>query len=157
MHFHTEDDQRALLMLPPEQAQAAVEHAQTLDEAASVMLHRTSSYGLVWRRFGAISNLLNAGRKVGRLMEAWYEGTTVAPVLHKDGLDDAFDAINYLGFFIQNARHGNMTGDRNLFDQLDKDRNLLARRIRLCAGASTDPDVHTELHKIADILESGPL
>src|SRR5262245_28570301 len=109
MHFNTEDEQRVLLMLPPEDAQAAVEHAQTLDEAATLMLHRTLSYSTVWRRFGAISNLLNAARKIGRLMELWYEGQDSfdvvgddgkvinrIPVLHKDGLDDAFDAINYL-------------------------------------------------------------
>lgn len=160
MHFNTEEEQRALLMLPPEQAQAAVEHAQTLDEAARLMLHRTSSYGLVWQRFGAMSNLLNAARKVGRLMEAWYEGTTVEPVLHKDGLDDAWDAINYLAFFIQCARKGNLTGDHTLFSALDDERMRIAERIRKVAETLDGPFDNprwNELHQIADIIERGPL
>lgn len=110
MHFTSKADQAGLMTLPPEHAQACVEHAQTLDEAASVMLGRTASYGLVWRRYGALSNLLNAARKVERLMESWWHGEGV-PALHKDNLDDAVDAINYLAFFIQCARAGNLTGD----------------------------------------------
>lgn len=156
MHFNTDEEQRALLMLEPEMAQAAVEHAQTLDEAATLMLHRTASYGVVWRRFGAMSNLLNAARKVGRLMEVWYQSSDVErlPVLHKDGLDDAWDAINYLAFFIQCARQGNITGDLTLFSALDDERERLARRIRLVADGQLDTE---ELYKIADILEAGPL
>jgi hypothetical protein len=156
MHYHTEEEQRALLLLDPEHAQAAVKHAQTLDEAASVMLHRTASYGLVWRRFGALSNLLNAARKVERLMEAWWHGNG-EPALHKDALDDAFDAINYLSFFVQCAREGNITGEASLVSSLDRERAQIVSRLRsLAASMTVEGDATVEeLCKIADILEQG--
>lgn len=113
MHFTSSDDQNVLLHLPAEHARAAVEHAQGLEDAASVMLHRTASYGLAWQRYGALSNLVNAARKVERLMGIWWDGNKGdIPALHKDALDDAVDAINYLQFFITCAQQGNVTGDR---------------------------------------------
>ena len=169
MHYNTEEEQRVLLMLPPEHAQAAVEHAQALDEAATIMLNRTLSYGTVWQRFGAVSNLLNAARKVERLMVVWYDGQESydllgddgkvvrrIPALHKDALDDAFDAINYLAFFIQNARQGNITGDRRMHDALDRERTEAIQRIREIASVVEDGFARKadELYKIADILES---
>lgn len=168
MHFSTDDEQRMLLMLEPEEAQAAVKHAQTLDEAAAIMLARTLSYGTVWQRFGAVSNLLNAARKVERLMVVWYDGQesvelvgddgrTVQriPTLHKDALDDAFDAINYLAFFIQNARNGNITGDRRMINAMDREVADLVQRIRDCASETEvgQGGMCEELHKIADTLE----
>lgn len=113
MHFTSSEDQHTLLGLPAEHARAAVEHAQGLEDAASVMLHRTASYGLAWQRYGALSNLVNAARKVERLMGIWWDGNKgEIPALHKDALDDALDAINYLQFFITCARDGNLTGNR---------------------------------------------
>lgn len=112
MHFTSRDDQEALLHLPADQARAAVEHAQGLQDAASVMLHRTASYGLAWQRYGALANLLNAARKVERLMTSWWDQGGGRPALHKDALDDAVDAINYLQFFITCAMTGNLTGER---------------------------------------------
>lgn len=172
MHFNTDEEQRVLLMLEPEHAQAAVEHAQTLDEAATLMLNRTLSYGTVWRRFGAMANLLNAARKVERLMEMWWDtinedvdivgddGKIVhLPALHKDGLDDAFDAINYLAFFIQNARQGNITGERSLISSLDRERAEMVSRLRSLAddglGVPECDANRVELHKIADLIEQG--
>lgn len=61
---------------------------------------------------GALSNLQNAARKVDRLLAAWTNGLDSPPLMHKDALDDAFDAINYLGFFIRNARLLNLFGNR---------------------------------------------
>ena len=171
MHFNTDEEQRVLLMLEPEHAQAAVEHAQTLDEASTLMLNRTVSYGVVWRRFGALSNLLNAARKVERLMESWWDEVgesfdivgddgkrvTRLPALHKDNLDDAFDAINYLAFFIQCARNANITGEPSLISSIDRERAEMVDRLRSLAS---DPELNMqgmeeELNKIADIMEQG--
>ena len=170
MHFNTEDDQRVLGLMPPEHAQAAFLHAQTLDEAATLMLRRTLSYGLVWQRQGALKNLLKAETKMGRLMEMWWhgqdsvelvgdDGKTVSriPALHKDSLDDAWDCINYLVFFIQCARAGNIDGDEHVAGLMQQERERLIDRIREVAGtlwSSSLPDLEVELHKIADVMES---
>ena len=116
MPFKDEDYDNALRNLPAEHAQAVARHAQTLAEALGVMVGRTGSYGLAWRRYGALSNLLNAARKVERLMEAWWDGNGI-PALHKDNLDDAIDALNYLAFFIQCAEDGNLTGERRVLPE----------------------------------------
>lgn len=87
-------------------------HFNILMECLKVHDGRTKAYGTVWKRYGALSNLLSAARKVDRLMESWWRrGDGHAPALHKDNLDDAYDAINYLVFMIRNARSGNLTGD----------------------------------------------
>ena len=113
MHFSSSSDRAMLRSLPPGQSRAAVEHAQGLQDAASLMLHRTASYGLAWQRYGALSNLVNAARKVERLMGVWWDQNNgELPELHKDALDDAVDAINYLQFFITLAREGDITGIR---------------------------------------------
>lgn len=149
MRFASSDDQRDLLMLPPEHAQAAVEHAQTLEEAAKVMLGRTASYGLVWRQYGALSNLLNAARKIERLMEAWWHGNGEAPALHKDNLDDAIDAINYLAFFIQCARAGNLTGHPSQYGF----HQTIADELRTIADTADRPGMMGQLRELADRLE----
>lgn len=84
------------------------EHQAVLDEVADLYSQRSQAYGQVWRNYGALANLLNATRKVDRLMNIWWRSTK--PSIHKDALDDAFDAINYLVFFIRSAREGNFTG-----------------------------------------------
>jgi hypothetical protein len=69
---------------------------------------RSKSYGQAWKQYGGLANLQSAARKVDRLMESWWhrgEGS-----LHKDGLDDAFDGINYFVFFIRMIRLGRVTG-----------------------------------------------
>ena len=82
-----------------------------MERAVRLMAERTTAYGLVWKQYGALSNLLSAARKIDRLMNIWWFATEdQPPALHKDALDDAMDAINYLGFFIQNAREGNILG-----------------------------------------------
>lgn len=79
-------------------------------EAVRTYSERTQTYGQVWRQYGALSNLLSSARKVDRLMEGWWHDG--APPLHKDGLDDAIDLINYTVFFMRNAREANFVGDR---------------------------------------------
>lgn len=151
MHFKSAEDQHTLLTLPAEQARAAVEHAQGLEDAASVMLHRTASYGLAWQRYGALSNLVNAARKVERLMGIWWDGNKgEIPALHKDALDDAVDAINYLQFFISCAKEGNLTGERRQLPTSEKEeirRDILAVHARDASGAQ-------ELIRIAERLRN---
>jgi hypothetical protein len=78
-------------------------------EALRIYNSREQSYGSVWRQYGALSNLLSVARKVDRLMHAWWHQPD-GPYTHKDSLDDAYDGINYVCFFIRNVLDGNMTG-----------------------------------------------
>jgi len=73
---------------------------------------RNRVYRNVWETYGALSNLLRSATKVDRAMEIWWhdQGDNGNPLLHKDNLDDAFDALNYLVFFIRCVRAGNITG-----------------------------------------------
>ena len=81
-------------------------------KAHRIMRHRTVAYGLTWQQYGALANLLNAARKIDRLMSIWWRGEDdEVAMLDKSLLDDAFDAINYLGFFIQCAEEGNLLGN----------------------------------------------
>jgi hypothetical protein len=90
-----------------------VHQVLVLLEALQVYDQRSQHYGQSWKNYGALSNLLSSARKVDRLMEVWWDADADAPpVLHKDGLDDAIDLINYTVFFIRNARAGNLTGVR---------------------------------------------
>jgi len=105
--------------LGAEATQENIDHLFTLLRAFSLYAERTKSYGQVWRQYGAVSNLLNAARKVDRAMELWWHkqdeildgNGNVRPLLHKDNLDDPYDAINYLVFMIRNARSGNVFGE----------------------------------------------
>lgn len=83
-------------------------------KAMETYLERTKAYGDVWRNYGAASNLLSAARKVDRLMKTWWDDLMQGkvPSIHKDALDDAVDAINYLAFFIRNVEAGNLSGTR---------------------------------------------
>lgn len=87
---------------------------EVFEQCLQIHEGRSEAYGEVWRNYGAVSNLLSAARKVDRLMETWWDGMIngTAPSIHKDALDDAYDAINYLAFFIRNAQNGNFTGER---------------------------------------------
>lgn len=92
--------------------QSNLQHFAVLIECLRLHDSRTASYGKVWRRYGALSNLLSAARKVDRLMESWWRrGDGAVPTIHKDNLDDAYDAINYLVFMVRNARDANLTGE----------------------------------------------
>jgi hypothetical protein len=90
------------------------EQSEVFEKCLEINEDRSAAYGDVWRNYGAVSNLLSAARKVDRLMETWWDGLIngTAPGIHKDALDDAYDAINYLAFFIRNATDGNFTGER---------------------------------------------
>lgn len=84
--------------------------AAVFGKCLEIFESRTSAYGEVWKQYGALSNLLSAARKIDRLMEMWWRGDGSVPAIHKDALDDAIDAMNYLAFFVRNATEGNLTG-----------------------------------------------
>lgn len=80
-------------------------------QAVQLFAERDTKYGGVWQQYGALSNLVRSATKVDRLMNVWWHGNVDgSPALHKDSLDDAFDMINYMIFFIRCAREGNVYG-----------------------------------------------
>lgn len=88
-------------------------------EALKLYDERTRAYGQLWRQYGAMSNLLSMARKTDRTVKVWWtqeeevldaDTGKKLPLLHKDGLDDALDLLNYTVFFIRNARAGNIYG-----------------------------------------------
>lgn len=75
----------------------------------ALLIHETrKSYGDIWRKYGALSNLLSVARKADRLMQIFWHGT--GELAHKSSVDDAYDLINYAAFFIRNIADGNMKG-----------------------------------------------
>jgi len=88
-----------------------VEQLRVFCDALRVYDDRTASYGQVWEQYGAVANLINAARKVDRLMECWWHNPDGAKALAKDGLDDAIDLLNYTAFFVRLAREGSITGE----------------------------------------------
>ena len=97
----------AMDIMPTEEA---LEHLEVLMEVMALYESRTEAYGQIWKQYGALSNLLSAARKTDRAMETWWHNPGAAPLMHKDSLDDALDTVNYLIFFIRNARVMNLTG-----------------------------------------------
>lgn len=94
-----------------------LDHFMVLMEALQTFAERERNYNGVWRQYGALSNLLRSATKIDRLMEVWWHNPDGAGALHKDGLDDAVDLINYAVFFMRTARDGNLFGsprDRSL-------------------------------------------
>ncbi len=80
--------------------------------AVKIFDDRDKVYGDTWTTYGALNNLLRAATKVDRSMEIWWHDQGGNPLMHKDNLDDAIDAINYLAFFIRCVRAGNITGSK---------------------------------------------
>jgi hypothetical protein len=108
--FGSRERKDAIRALPSDDARNYAKHARTLQEAADVMLHRTARYGGTYRQYGALANLLQGATAVNRLMATWWFNTGDRPAFHKDVLDDAYDAINYLAFFIALATEGDVVG-----------------------------------------------
>lgn len=82
-------------------------HLNVLVEA--LLIHETRKiYGGIWRKYGALSNLLSIARKADRLMQIFWYGS--GELTHKNSTDDAYDLINYAAFFIRNVTDGNMKG-----------------------------------------------
>ncbi len=79
---------------------------RALMKSYEIYLQRNAKYSDVWKNYGALNNLVRGATKVDRLMEVWWHGDGT---LHKDALDDAYDAINFLAFFIAQATNGELT------------------------------------------------
>lgn len=87
-----------------------VAHLEVFLEALRIFQSR-KIYGDAWRRHGALSNLLSVARKTDRLMQVYWHGD--GGMTHKEGMDDAYDLINYAIFFIRNKEDGNEKGKPN--------------------------------------------
>lgn len=109
--FGSRERKEAIRALPSDDARNYAKHARVLQEAADVMLHRSARYGATWRQYGALANLLQGATAVNRLMATWWFNEGDRPAFHKDVLDDAYDAINYLAFFIALAQAGEVVGN----------------------------------------------
>ena len=86
------------------------EHFQVMMDVLKLYDERTIVYGQVWKNYGALNNLVRAATKIDRLMATWWHETMDIPPMHKDSLDDAYDAINFLLFFMRCAKEMNITG-----------------------------------------------
>jgi hypothetical protein len=89
-----------------------VDQLAVMLEAMVVMDNREAVYRDIWRNTGGVQNLKDAKKKVMRQLSVL--STLVPgnpkPVLQKDHLDDAIDAINYLVFAVRNIRQINFDG-----------------------------------------------
>jgi len=79
-------------------------------EAVALYQERDKQYGPVWRKYGALSNLLRSAAKVERMIELWWKNPNDEQ-LHKEPLDDAYDLMNYVAFFVRNVGAGNLRGE----------------------------------------------
>jgi hypothetical protein len=88
------------------------EQADVFGRCTEIFRERNDRYHDTWKQYGALANLARSAQKVDRLMAVWWHetDTTLAP-LDPAMLDDAYDAINHLAFFIRCARIGNLTGE----------------------------------------------
>lgn len=91
-----------------------IEQLLVLMSALRIYDERAKIYGDTWTTYGGLNNLLRAATKVDRSMEIWWhdQSDNANPLMHKDNLDDAIDAVNYLVFFIRCVRAGNITGSK---------------------------------------------
>lgn len=86
------------------------DHVKILHECQRLYVDRSESYGQAWEQRGGIANLVKAATKIDRLWAMFVDSSGPPPALHKDALDDAYDGINYLVFFIRCVQGGNVTG-----------------------------------------------
>lgn len=83
--------------------------ARILATALELFIERNAITPDAWKSAGYLGNLLNASGKMTRLMaNLWYRvggnGRTEKPI------DNAFDGITYLAFFIRQYEEGNERG-----------------------------------------------
>lgn len=84
---------------------ASLDHNYVLGQALAIYNERSQMYGDAWRRYGALNNLIRAATKLERLVAMFWHGSE-GPPLEELSVDDAYDAINYLVFFIIQAKKG---------------------------------------------------
>lgn len=74
--------------------------------AYQIYIERQAKYHDAWKRYGALNNLIRSASKLQRVQEVyWYPDEVPLDDMDLD-LDDAFDALNYLAFFITQAERG---------------------------------------------------
>lgn len=74
--------------------------------AYQIYIERSKVHGTAWKRRGALNNLVRAATKLERVEEVyWYPDNVPFDNIDLD-LDDAFDALNYVAFFITQAERG---------------------------------------------------
>lgn len=86
------------------------EQANVLDDALRIFVERNTKYRDTWQQYGALANLVRSAQKLDRLMAVWWHESGEYEPLDAEALDDAYDAINHLAFFIRCAKEGNITG-----------------------------------------------
>lgn len=79
----------------------SINQAIALEQALIVHWQRSRSYGTVWKKWGALSPLLSAAKKMDRLMECFWFRRDGHSVPGKPDIDDAVDLINYAAFFMR--------------------------------------------------------
>lgn len=87
-----------------------LEQLEVFLKALAIYDERSAPYGDVWKQYGALNNLVRGATKVDRLMEVWWHNPDGGKALGKDGLDDAYDALNYMAFFARLVVQGNVSG-----------------------------------------------
>lgn len=70
---------------------------------------RNRNYGDLWKRYGWLGNLMHVQSKCARLVKMFWEDQKT-PQADSSDLDDAYDLINYVAFFIRNAAEYNERG-----------------------------------------------
>jgi hypothetical protein len=112
-----------------------LEQLQVFINAMQIYNNRTVKYGDAWKQYGALSQLVRSANKVDRLMAVWWFGQS-GVALGKEALDDAYDALNHLVFFIRASTEGNLVG--KMPERPDDQQTLMAdnRPVRATTGDS---------------------
>jgi hypothetical protein len=96
-----------------------IEQMAVLLEVFKLYVQRSEQHGQTWKELGALNNLARLVTKTNRLKHQFWDKHEVLraefpEAVEVEGsptedLDDALDAINYLVFFIRQARLGQWT------------------------------------------------
>lgn len=99
----------------PDIEQSAILQLMVAAECADIFMERSEQYREAWRKHGALANLIKASMKMDRLMEVWWHSDMtqaqvekMKPEEKRKLLDDAFDCINYLTFFVRLVGEGTL-------------------------------------------------
>lgn len=88
------------------------EQQDVFDDALLIFKDRNEKYRDTWKQYGALANLVRSAQKVDRLMAVWwFEDAESRPPLTKEDLDDAYDVINHMAFFIRCVKAGDLLGE----------------------------------------------
>lgn len=85
-----------------------VDQVKIFVECLSLRQDRGARYGDTWKVRGYKGSLWMMDHKMLRLWEQWMKNTPDEDNDSREYLDDAYDLINYVCFFIQNVHAGRM-------------------------------------------------